>query len=146
MVVLFQVVVTRITKRFPPLWVLAVGSLFYAVGVGSVALGTGFWGFWTSMVIATIGELILIPTSTTYAANQAPPDMRGRYMSIYGLTWSIAAGIGPVLGGFLNDNLSPRSTWIGGFLTGMAATVGFVVLALSRQRLAGQQKEPVQEV
>jgi len=134
MVVLFQVVVTRITKRFPPLWVLAVGTLFYAVGVGSVALGTGFWGFWTSMVITTIGELILIPTSTTYAANQAPPDMRGRYMSVYGLTWSIAAGIGPILGGFLNDNLGPHYIWYGGFATGMAATIGFILLALSHQQ------------
>jgi len=134
MVVLFQVVVTRITKRFPSLWVLAVGTLFYAVGVGSVALGTGFWGFWTSMVITTIGELILIPTSTTYAANQAPPDMRGRYMSVYGLTWSIAAGIGPILGGFLNDNLGPHYIWYGGFATGMAATIGFVLLALSHQQ------------
>jgi len=146
MVVLFQVVVTRFTKRFPPLWVLAVGTLFYAVGVGSVTLGTGFWWFWTSMVITTVGELILIPTSTTYAANQAPPDMRGRYMSIYGLTWSIAAGIGPILGGFLNDNLGPHYIWYGGFATGMAATLGFIVLALSRQRLPQAQEEAVREV
>jgi MFS family permease len=138
MVVLFQVVVTRWTKRYPPLWVLALGTLFYAVGVGSVALGSGFWGFWTCMVITTIGELILIPTSTTYAANLAPPDMRGRYMSIYGLTWSIAAGIGPILGGFLNDNLGPRYIWFGGFATGMVAVVGFVLLSLSNRRQARQ--------
>ena len=38
MVVFFQYGVTRLTVRFPTLRVLAVGSLFYAVGVGSVAL------------------------------------------------------------------------------------------------------------
>src|SRR4030067_44390 len=37
MVVLFQYGVTRLTVRFPTLRVLAVGSLFYAVGVGRVA-------------------------------------------------------------------------------------------------------------
>ena len=41
---------------------------------------------------------MLMPTSTTYAANLAPADMRGRYMSIYGLTWGVAQGVGPVMG------------------------------------------------
>jgi MFS family permease len=58
------------------------GALFYAAGVGSVSLARGFWGFWLSMVIMTIGELIAMPTSSTYAAGLAPADMRGRYMSI----------------------------------------------------------------
>jgi MFS family permease len=107
---------------------LAAGSFFYALGVGSVALGNGFWGFWASMVIMTIGELILIPTATTFVADLAPAEMRGRYMSIYGLTWGIATGVGPVLGGFLNDNLGPITIWIGAFIIGMAGTAGFLFL------------------
>jgi MFS family permease len=129
MVVFLQLPMTQITRRFPPLLVLAAGSLFYAFGVGSVALGQGFWGFWLSMVIMTIGELILSPTATAYAANLAPPDMRGRYMSIYGLTWGAAAGIAPVIGGFLNDTFGPITIWYGGFIVGMLATVGFLILA-----------------
>ena len=35
-------------------------------------------------------------------------------LSLYGLHWSIASGIGPVLGGFLNDTIGPRFIWIGG--------------------------------
>ena len=126
-VVLFQVSVTQISKKHPPLRVLALGSLFYAVGVGSVALGQGFWGFWLSMVVVTVGELILIPTSTTYAANLAPAEMRGRYMSVYGLTWGLATGIGPVVGGMLNDTLGPKAIWYGGFLVGLASMVSFLL-------------------
>jgi MFS family permease len=128
MVVFLQLPVTRITKRFAPLLMLAAGSLFYAVGVGSVALGNGFWSFWISMVIMTIGELILIPTATTYVADLAPAEMRGRYMSIYGLTWGIAIGIGPVLGGFLNDSLGPTSIWVGAFIIGLFSTASFLFL------------------
>ena len=69
------------------------------MGAGSVALGGGFWGFWLSMVILTIGELLIAPTGTAVAANLAPPDMRGRYMGLYGITWGVAFGIGPVIGG-----------------------------------------------
>jgi MFS family permease len=129
MVVFFQLIVTRISKRYPPLRVLAVGTLFYALGVGSVAFGQGFWGFWLSMVIVTIGELITAPTATTLVANLAPADMRGRYMSIYGLTWGAAAGIGPVLGGLLNDNFGPVYIWYGGLVIGLISVLGFILIA-----------------
>lgn len=129
MVVFLQVFITRITKRFHPLPVMAVGTFFYAIGVGSVALGHSFLGFWISMIIITIGELILMPTASSYAAELAPPDMRGRYMSVVGLTWSVATGIGPILGGFLNDNIAPAATWYGGFVVGMIGIFGFLLLS-----------------
>jgi MFS family permease len=128
MVVLLQVLVTQWTKRHPPLRMMALGMTFYAIGVGSVVLGTGFWGFWMSMVIITIGELIIVPTSSTYVANLAPPDMRGRYMSIYSLTWSLSIGIGPVLGGFLSDSYGSSATWYGGLVIGVISTTLFFVI------------------
>jgi len=128
MVVLFQYSVTRLTQRYYHLPVLAVGSLFYAVGVGSVAWAAGFSGFLLSMVILTIGEMIMVPTSTALTANLAPPDMRGRYMGMYGLTWGVAMGIGPVLGGTLNDQVAPVAIWYAGLAFGAVALIGFVVL------------------
>lgn len=129
MVVFFQLPVTRVTKRYPALQVMALGALFYAVGVGSVALGHGFWAFWMSMVILTVGELIIMPTATTYVANLAPADMRGRYMSIYGMTWGVAMAIAPVMGGVLNDNIGPVTIWLGGLMIGMTSVLGFMLLA-----------------
>jgi MFS family permease len=128
MVVLFQVLVTQWTKKHPPLRMIALGMSFYAIGVGSVVLGTGFWGFWTSMVIITIGELIIVPTSSTYVANLAPADMRGRYMSIYSLTWSLSIGIGPLLGGLLSDSFGPPAIWMGGLVIGLISTITFFAI------------------
>lgn len=121
MVVLLQLAVTAVSRRYDPLLALSVGSLLYGLGVGSVAIGQGFWWFWLSMVIVTLGEMVLVPTSSTYVANLAPPDMRGRYMSLYNLTWVVASGIGPVAGGFLNDMLGPLAIWIGGGMAGVVA-------------------------
>jgi len=134
MVVFLQVAVTQVTKRYRSLPVLAVGSLCYAIGVGSIAWMTGFWGFWISMVIMTIGELIQSPTASTYAANRAPADMRGRYMSLYGLTWPLGSGIGPLLGGWLNDNLRPQAIWIGALVIGLLSSAGFSLMALAERR------------
>ncbi|HEX8990205.1 MAG TPA: MFS transporter, partial [Anaerolineales bacterium] len=49
MCVFVQYAVTRITRRHSTLPVVAAGMLIYALGVGSVAVMSGFWGFWISM-------------------------------------------------------------------------------------------------
>lgn len=130
MVVTLQYLVTQVTKKFKPLPVLTIGTIFYGVATAMIALFSGFWGFWFCMVVMSVGELILVPTSTTYTANLAPPDMRGRYMSIYGLTHSVASGIAPLLGGLLSDQIAPRATWIGGGVLGIASVAVFLLLTL----------------
>jgi MFS family permease len=134
MVVFFQVSVTQLSKRHPPLSMLSLGSLIYAVALGGIALGRGFSAFWISMVVLTIGELILSPTATSFAANLAPVDMRGRYMSLYGLTWSIALGTGPLLGGLLNDNFGANAIWYGGAIVGGLSSLFFLLLARRSSR------------
>jgi len=126
MVVSLQVWITARTKRFGLLPMLMVGAAVYGLAATSVAWGQGFWWFWGSMVLMTLGELVLVPSSSTYTANRAPAEMRGRYMSVYGLTWSAAAGIAPVVGGLLSDTIAPAATWYGG---GVAGLLALLVLA-----------------
>jgi MFS family permease len=138
MVVFLQVWVTQRARRFPALRVMTVGALFYALGVGSVAWSGGFWGFWLSMVVMTFGELLLMPTSSTYVAGLAPPDMRGRYMSLYGLTWGVASGIAPLAGGYLSDTLGPAAIWYAGLAAGLLAVAGFMWLARVKMPSTGE--------
>lgn len=109
---------------------MSLGTLLYGIGVGSIALGNSFWGFLISMVIVTIGELMVIPTASTYTANQAPENMWGRYMSLLALTWGAGSMVGPLLGGFLNDNFNPRAIWYGGGEAGILGSVVFLILVL----------------
>ena len=125
MVVFFQVLVTRATRKYPAVQVMSWGAIFYIFAPLLIALSSGFWGFWLAMVIMTIGELVVVPRASAYAANLAPIDKRGRYMSLYGLSWNVAVGISPVLGGFLIDQVGPRAPWLGGALIGVLAVVAF---------------------
>ncbi len=129
MCVFVQIFVTRISRHFRPLPVAAIGMLTYALGVGSVALMKDFWGFWGSMVFMSFGELILIPTVSKYIADLAPADMRGRYMSFYWFAWGIARALAPLIGGFLNDAISPHSIWIGGLVIGLASAIGLFIFS-----------------
>ena len=129
MCVFVQYLVTSITRQHPPLPVLGAGMFIYALGVGSVALMSSFWGFWLSMVILTFGELTLVPTASKYVADLAPADLRGRYMSVHWLGWGLARTLSPIIGGFLNDNITPRAIWIGGLLIGLTSTLGLFLLS-----------------
>lgn len=70
-----------------------------------------------------------MPTSTTYTADLAPAHMRGRYMSVYSLTWGIAQGIAPLAGGLLADQVSPSAPWLAGGAAGLLAVAAFVWMA-----------------
>jgi MFS family permease len=129
MCVFIQFPVTRLTRRYKALPVLAAGMLIYALGSGSVGLMSSFWGFWLSMVILTLGELTLVPTASKYVADRAPAHLRGRYMSIYWFGWGLARAISPLVGGFLNDTVTPRAIWVGGLLFGLASALGLTLLA-----------------
>jgi MFS family permease len=139
MCVFVQYLVTSITRKHSTLPVLSVAILIYALGTGSVALMSSFWGFWLSMVILTFGELTLVPTASKYVADRAPADLRGRYMSIYWLGWGLARTLSPMIGGFLNDNIAPRAIWIGGLLLGLVSALGLFLL----NRLSAPQPTPL---
>jgi MFS family permease len=123
MCVFIQYFVTQCSRKYPSEYMIALGMLVYALGVGSVALMSNFAGFLISMIILTFGELILIPTATAYAAGRAPGNFRGRYMSIYWLTWGLARAIAPLIGGTLNDAITPKAIWYGGFLFGLTSAI-----------------------
>ncbi|MFZ5818582.1 MAG: MDR family MFS transporter [Chloroflexota bacterium] len=136
MCVFVQYFVTLVTRRYRTLPVVAFGMLVYALSVGGVALMSNFWGFWICMVFLTFGELIIVPTSSTYVANRAPADLRGRYMSVYWLGWGLARAVAPIIGGFLNDAISPTAIWYGGMAIGLASASGLALMAwLQKSRL-----------
>ncbi len=138
MVVLFQYLVTRITRRLPPLRVMAVGALFYAASMAIMAAGQAFWGFWLGIVVMTLGELLVMPTSSALVAALAPTHMRGRYMGIFGLSYRVSGGIGPVIGGWLSDNFFPAAMWLFGMVAALLSAAGFAVL----NRRTPEQPQP----
>ncbi|MEI7844823.1 MAG: MFS transporter [Chloroflexota bacterium] len=137
MCVFVQYPVTQFTRKLHPKKAITLGMLFYAIGVGSVAIMTGFWGFWTSMVIMSMGELILVPTGSKYVSDIAPVDLRGRYMSVYWLTWGISRSLAPLIGGYLHDAINPQAIWWGGLIIGMISTIGLFILT----KIHGQTPE-----
>ena len=110
-VILFQFQTTRAIKNRPAFLMMGVGTFFYMIGFGMFGFVGVFWLFAAAIVIITIGEMIVMPTSSALVANFAPEEMRGRYMAVYGLSWSIPAIIGPSAAGLILDNYNPNLLW-----------------------------------
>jgi MFS family permease len=128
MVVFLQFpIARRITDR-PPLLMMACGAALYAVGFAMYGLVSTNDAFILAMVIITFGEMIVSPVAQALVARFAPEDMRGRYMAIFGISWSIPFMIGPLLAGLILDNLNPNLLWYAAGFIGCLSVLGFLYL------------------
>jgi MFS family permease len=142
-VVIFQFWVSRIIKYRPPFLMMAVGTIFYMIGFSLFGVVTTYVLFALNIVIITIGEMIVVPTSQTIAANFAPEAMRGRYMAMFGLSWAIPSVVGPYLAGRILDNYNPNLLW---YLSGAICGLSVLAYYALHLRLGGRaQFIPVQE-
>jgi MFS family permease len=120
-VVIFQFWVSRVIKYRPQFLMMAIGTVFYMIGFAMYGDDAAYALFALNIVIITIGEMIVVPTSQALATNFAPDNMRGRYMAIFGLSWAIPSTIGPGAAGYILDNYNPNLLWyIGGALCGLS--------------------------
>jgi MFS family permease len=136
LVVLCQFWVTRLSKGRPPFILMALGTTLYAIGFGLFGFISAYPLFILAAFIITFGEMIVVPTSQVLAANFAPPDMRGRYMAVYGLSAAIPTTIGPGLAGLILDNFDPNLLWYVGGILCIVSALGFFAL----HRWLGAQK------
>jgi MFS family permease len=128
MVVLFQFPLTRRLRPYRPMILMASGTIFYLIGFTLYGFVNAYAFFAVAMLTITFGEMIVIPTSSALVARLAPQDMRGRYLALSGLTWVVAASVGPTVAGLLIDNYNPNWLW---YLCGVVcavAVIGFLLL------------------
>ena len=96
--------------------------------------------FVTAMIIITVGEMVIAPFQQSVVASYSPEDMRGRYMAVSGLSWSIACTIGPYFAGVILDGPNPNTLWyVSGFI-GILAAIGFLVLNKTHHPVVAAQK------
>lgn len=127
-VIFFQFWLTRTIKHQPPFLMMAFGTIFYVIGFTLFGLVTTFILFALNIVIITIGEMIVVPTSQSLVAGFAPEEMRGRYMAVSGLSWAIPSTIGPAAAGYILDNYNPNLLWyIGGVLCGLSVLAYYLL-------------------
>ena len=132
MVVLFQFWIIKRIKKYPPMLLMMIASIFYGIGYILYGFSSATIMFFVGMAIITIGEMIQIPVAQALTAHFAPENMRGRYMAAYSLGWAIPNSAAPFLAGLVMDNYNPYWVW---FIAGILAIVAIICFAFLQYKV-----------
>ena len=143
-VVIAQIPAVRVVARMRRAHAFAAASALFAVSLLGVLPATlipselAATGLLAAVAIVfAIGECFHIVVLGPLVADMAPAHLLGRYLSVFGLSFSISLAIGPAVGGLLLQT-SPDAVWWGG---AMAAVLAGAVLL----RLGGRIPDPLRE-
>jgi MFS family permease len=129
-VVVFQFAITRRISNRPPMLMMVLGALLYAIGLAMYGFVTTPFLYGVAMVVIVIGEMITVPVAQALVARFAPEDMRGRYMAAGGFAWIIPQAAAPLLAGRIMDTINPVVVWYVSGSIGVVAAAGFYALHL----------------
>ena len=130
-IVAFEMVLVNRVSRFDKLRMVAIGSVFFALGTAMIPLAPGFYYAALCIVVWTIGEMLMSPLAMAWVAERAPSAAKGRYLGIF--TTAFAAGnvVGPYLGMRVYEDISPAWVWYG------CALLSIVIIPTFRWRPGG---------
>ena len=144
-IALFEIGTVDRLKQFRRLRVAALGTLLGGLGFGLTGMVMHWGWFLMTVVLWTVGEILSLPFTMAFLTDWAPPERRGRYLSWYGATWSLAIGLNPLLFLPLHARLGDRAFWPLMFLITLPAA--WALLRLDRvadrpERLRGLSHDP----
>ncbi|MGD1060913.1 MAG: MFS transporter [Methanomassiliicoccales archaeon] len=130
MVVFIQMPVARLVSRYRMTSAIAVGAILYAIGYFAVAFSYDFLTLALCMVVISMGEIVVSPSSMNLVANLSPDDKRGRYMGVFGLFQQFGWSMGPFVGGVLMDAFVgvPYLLWGGIAAFAFISALGYLLL------------------
>lgn len=104
LVVCLSLLVTKLIGNTRPATAMYIGAMLYISGYAVTTYSNSLWVIVLAMFLATIGELMHIPTRQTYLAEIVRDDARSSYMAVNGLVLQgakLSGAIGISLGAFL---------------------------------------------
>ena len=130
LVAFFEISITARLKPFRRLRLAALGFFLAAVGFGMIGLVMHWAWFLLTVLVFTAGEILASPQQMSFIADWAPPEARGRYLSLYQATWSVAFAVNPAITLPLHAALGERAFW--GLMPIVALPGVLVLLRLDR--------------
>jgi MFS family permease len=86
-------------------WLIAAGMWIQALGIGCVALASGFPGFAAGAVLLGLGTAMVYPTLLAVIGDVAHPSWRASSVGVYRLWRDLGYAIGALLAGLTADAL-----------------------------------------
>jgi MFS family permease len=107
---------------------MALGTCFVALGFGMLALDRSVPLVIASVPFWTVGEMIVLPATSAFVADMAPPGRAGSYLGYSTTAFGLGFAVGPALGIYALEHFGSRVLWTGAFCTGVLAALLFARL------------------
>lgn len=104
-VVVLQLILVRFIEKLSMLKGLLLGVVLFSLGYLGFALSHGWVTFILSMIVITLGEILIFPMGGVIIDRLATDELRGTYFGANGFR-SIGFFIGPWLGGLMLDSFN----------------------------------------
>ncbi|WP_406060359.1 MFS transporter [Streptomyces sp. NBC_01077] len=128
LVVALQPFATAWLARFPQLAVQGAGGTLIAVGVALTGMADGVVGYTVSVVVWSLGEVVVAGIAAGVVANLAPAHARGRYQGAFSWTWGVARFAALTVGVAAYTTLGPAVLWWTALVAGTATAAATVAL------------------
>nr|BFE63621.1 MFS transporter [Dactylosporangium thailandense] len=133
LIVVGQLFVPRVIDRWRKGTALAIANVFLGLGFAAVSLADGVLGYLAAATVWTIGSMIAAPPNAAVIAELSPEALRGRYQSVFYLTFPAAGFIAPAAGGVSLQYLGDWHWIVCGGL-GLLAAAGHLLIQPARER------------
>ncbi|MEV0625453.1 MDR family MFS transporter [Nonomuraea wenchangensis] len=133
LIVVVQPLVSGWLGRRDPARTFALGLAVMGAGFALTAFVSSTLGLTATIAVWTAGEIVTAGIAGTIVAALAPPELRGRYAGLFGLAWSAAAVLAPLLGGPLLE-LGPGALWFTIGAVGLVSAAGMLALGPAIRR------------
>ncbi|MFC9239753.1 MFS transporter [Streptomyces decoyicus] len=149
MVALLQTLASRWIEARRPVTVLVLALLFNAaafVVFGTLLVLPGWAviaGLLIAMVLYTVAEMLGSPPTSELSVVMAPEHLRGRYLGVYQLSWSVGGAVAPALLTALLEG-GAALPWV--FLTAISVLAVPLALGLDRRPAATSEAAPAGDV
>jgi len=123
LIVCLQLPLTTLFNRYNRAFVVVVGAILQATGFGLICWAVSLWHFALTVVLSTVGEMMMAPYSPAIVSDLAPTRLRARYMGVFTMSFSSSMMFSAPIGGEIlnHPGLGGQWLWRGSFVVGIVA-------------------------
>ncbi len=123
----------RIKNRFSFPALFAIGYTFMAFAFALIAYGQSYGTTLIAMMIAGLGMGLMIPNTSMWVMQLAPPKIRGREIGRMTTFWFLGQFLSPLLLLPISNQISVTNTFYLAAASLLVLAIGFLVLSMRRK-------------
>ncbi|MEG3055606.1 MAG: MFS transporter [Methanoculleus sp.] len=138
---IFMPIIGRISDRRGRKWIILTGMFAYAVLSLGYLIAGSVYSLTAVRLAHGIASAMVVPIAMAYIADLSEKGKEGSHMGNFSISMFLGMGMGPLLGGFLNDAFGMPSVFYA--MAGLSAFATILVAISLPEARSGSLEDPV---